>query len=508
MSSLRCPHCQTALTATEAAAGTCPECSGVLSGGPEVVPVAESVPPARGRSRLAFPVGLVTGVVLAVAGAGGAWWAWGPAPFPVAERAEPIDAEAGQRAAAELARAETAAREAQEAAKQADREKAATEQTLITVRDRVQAALGQLTAAEKEKTAVEARLQSAKDQADSLERANKDAAARPRPKEPDVRQFEAQKAALDRVLTDARNRLQAIQAQQADADRQHTAAQARLQAVREQTRQAEGTAQRARDAAQQAEVQRAAADRTLADVRNRLQASRDQSAALDRELADKKAKLADRDRALEARKTQLADLDRAIAAKGAKPVDPPPAPPAIAAEPSAVKPKSAFAHEWLVVGPFPDPDRKGHATAYPAEDGPIDPQREFKGSLRWRVHTSPTDYVDLAGLFKTQDPAVGYAVCWVRASRARKVVLSLGSNDGIKVWMNGKLAIDRAVSRSAAPGQDRVTVDLNTGWNELRVKVDNTGGPWGFYLEARDTTADRPLAGLDYRTTPPEAKKR
>ena len=72
--------------------------------------------------------------------------------------------------------------------------------------------------------------------------------------------------------------------------------------------------------------------------------------------------------------------------------------------------------------------------------------------------------------------------------------------------MGGKLVIDRPVSRSAAPGQDRVTCNLTEGWNEVRVKVDNTGGPWGFYLEARDPVTDKPLAGLEVRNSPPDPK--
>jgi hypothetical protein len=62
------------------------------------------------------------------------------------------------------------------------------------------------------------------------------------------------------------------------------------------------------------------------------------------------------------------------------------------------------------------------------------------------------------------------------------------------------------VSRSAAPGQDRVPFDLAAGWNELRVKVDNTGGPWGFYLELQEPGGNRPLTGLEFRLTPPDPK--
>jgi hypothetical protein len=175
------------------------------------------------------------------------------------------------------------------------------------------------------------------------------------------------------------------------------------------------------------------------------------------------------------------------------------------------RPKSAFTRDWLIVGPFPTPDRKGHDKAFPPEADPIDPKKEYEAGGRkvgWKSHAGGADYVDMAELFKTQDPAVAYAVCWVRASRARSIALSLGSNDGMKVWVGGKLVIDRPVSRSAAPGQDKVTCNLAEGWNEVRIKVDNTGGPWGFYLEPRDPVTDRPLAGVEVRNSPPEKARR
>ena len=62
--------------------------------------------------------------------------------------------------------------------------------------------------------------------------------------------------------------------------------------------------------------------------------------------------------------------------------------------------------------------------------------------------------------------------------------------------------------RPATPFMQLSKASPSAGWNELRVKVDNTGGPWGFYLEARDAVTDKPLAGLDYRSAPPESKKR
>ncbi|MBO0700642.1 MAG: hypothetical protein J2P46_19755, partial [Zavarzinella sp.] len=365
--------------------------------------------------------------------------------------------------------------------------RAAAEDDLVEIESLVQAAEDRLATVRQASTEAEALAQAARssvaDTREAEEKARKARAA--------AQQAETQRAAAERMLADIQVRLPAMQAQHMDLDRQVAAARNRLQAAKDkenQARQGEVEAQRAREAA----------ERQLADTRARLQAVQTAIAALDKTLEERKSKLADRDRALDAKKAQLAELDRAIGLKKA-----------VATAPAEPKAGAAFVRDWLVVGPFADPDRKGHATAYPPETDPVDQAKEYKGVgslLRWRPHNSPTDYVDFAGLFRIQDPAVGYAVCWVKSDKARPAQLSLGSNDGIKVWVNAKVVADRAVSRSASPGQDKVACEFAAGWNELRVKVDNTGGPWGFYLEVRDPGGEKPLAGLEYRTTPPGTK--
>ena len=55
--------------------------------------------------------------------------------------------------------------------------------------------------------------------------------------------------------------------------------------------------------------------------------------------------------------------------------------------------------------------------------------------------------------------------------------LEMGSDDGIKAWLNGKLVHDQWTNRGAAPRQTLVKVKLTKGWNELMLKVvDQTGG--------------------------------
>jgi len=57
----------------------------------------------------------------------------------------------------------------------------------------------------------------------------------------------------------------------------------------------------------------------------------------------------------------------------------------------------------------------------------------------------------------------------------------VGSDDGIKVWLNGKVIHDNPARRGAGPS-DNLTLNLKKGTNSLLVKVDNEGGGgYGFY---------------------------
>ena len=148
----------------------------------------------------------------------------------------------------------------------------------------------------------------------------------------------------------------------------------------------------------------------------------------------------------------------------------------------------------------------GHTRPFPPETEKIALKKYYDGvgiKIRWRLHHSDQDLIDLGKFFNFRLPCVGYGVCWVRAERKRPVVLSIGSDDGIKIWINKKLAFAHEISRHPVPGQDTMRASLSPGWNELLVKVDNTGGEWGFYLELRDPETNKPLQAVEFRTTPP-----
>ena len=58
---------------------------------------------------------------------------------------------------------------------------------------------------------------------------------------------------------------------------------------------------------------------------------------------------------------------------------------------------------------------------------------------------------------------------------------TLGSDDGIEVYVNGWRVHEHRIDRGVAPDQERVRIPLAPGRNALVCKVVNTGGVGGFY---------------------------
>jgi hypothetical protein len=80
----------------------------------------------------------------------------------------------------------------------------------------------------------------------------------------------------------------------------------------------------------------------------------------------------------------------------------------------------------------------------------------------------------------------------IDAAQARQVKLSLGGDDGIKVWLNGKILREDLSYEAAAADQLRPTAELRAGTNEVLVKIVNhrEDGAFFFALEAPDGLSD------------------
>jgi len=106
------------------------------------------------------------------------------------------------------------------------------------------------------------------------------------------------------------------------------------------------------------------------------------------------------------------------------------------------------------------------------------------------------------------DLACCYLYTTVSSDRARSVELSMGSDDGLRFWLNGRLLIDVDVPRSLDPHADLARLELEQGVNHVLAKVCEGHGAWEFQINTRarlDARLDAELQNLlerDFPRTP------
>ena len=151
---------------------------------------------------------------------------------------------------------------------------------------------------------------------------------------------------------------------------------------------------------------------------------------------------------------------------------------------------------WYLIGPF---DNKGLTTVYPPEKE-IDLAASYQGKgelAHWRKMSFPDGQVNDLRKFKQAEKCICYLYRRIDAARPGRMPISLGSDDGIMVWLNGKQLLADDVARPAAADQELLTLDLKAGRNDLLLKIANQSGPWAFYF-ARSVPRNL-VANLDRR---------
>ena len=111
---------------------------------------------------------------------------------------------------------------------------------------------------------------------------------------------------------------------------------------------------------------------------------------------------------------------------------------------------------------------------------------QFKPKVRlgeedyeWATLRSEYGAVDLTQVYDDWF-VVAYAWAQINMPEETHGVLGIGSDDSIKVWLNGELIHKNLVTRGVMADSDRVPVTFKKGKNQLVLKIVNYGGPWGF----------------------------
>jgi HEAT repeat protein len=126
---------------------------------------------------------------------------------------------------------------------------------------------------------------------------------------------------------------------------------------------------------------------------------------------------------------------------------------------------------WMCAGPW----RADGRQAQDLFDIEFPPELPNPADIQWQrapgsVDLSRTGEVDLAGI-AGGDHCVVYAKTRVYVPTSQVIVLAIGSDDGIKLWVNGELVHANNAVRGLTPGQDRAVARLREGWNDVLAKV-------------------------------------
>ncbi|MCK5456076.1 MAG: hypothetical protein KAI45_03050, partial [Melioribacteraceae bacterium] len=170
---------------------------------------------------------------------------------------------------------------------------------------------------------------------------------------------------------------------------------------------------------------------------------------------------------------------------------------------------NSYIKDWLVVGPFPncedcstvsyhhDERCKGFYTDYLKSIGgeknaiPTDGMKvkysEKNIERTWfKIHNAE-DKIHLTNL-DPKDMVVAYAFCQVESPKKQKTILSIGSNDGVRVFLNGEEVHESHDfnGRWLQADNDYVPVELKQGTNNLMLKIDQGTGDFGYVVRFLD----------------------
>lgn len=113
-----------------------------------------------------------------------------------------------------------------------------------------------------------------------------------------------------------------------------------------------------------------------------------------------------------------------------------------------------------------------------------DRQKVDDTTLTWERVRSVDGFVDMQTGF-AKDYTVGYAWAEFESPAETDAWLGLGSDDGVKIWLNGRLVLDKWIRRPSRVDEDVVPLHLQKGPNRMLVKIQNITREWSFIYRLR-----------------------
>lgn len=136
---------------------------------------------------------------------------------------------------------------------------------------------------------------------------------------------------------------------------------------------------------------------------------------------------------------------------------------------------------WQVTGPY----RKDGINYIELVDVVFPPEQGDGAGADWKI--LPVGGGDSPWMFDLGSTTGGenclcYVRTWIYSDKEQAGQLQFATDDGNKVWLNGKVVHADGTGGAAIPGEHKVNVTLGRGANQLLLKVTQATGPWQFCL--------------------------
>lgn len=162
-----------------------------------------------------------------------------------------------------------------------------------------------------------------------------------------------------------------------------------------------------------------------------------------------------------------------------------------------------FITVWHVLGPFPNADDAlWERACFPEPGGEWAPTTQVADTrYTWKAYRTPgtRGVVDLAAAVAPEADVGAYAYAEITVETEQDVVLRIGSDDSVAVWINSRQVHANRVRRGLTIDQDQARARLKAGVNRVLVKCLNNAYAWGFSLRVT-TLAGQPVR---FRQDPP-----
>jgi HEAT repeat protein len=162
--------------------------------------------------------------------------------------------------------------------------------------------------------------------------------------------------------------------------------------------------------------------------------------------------------------------------------------------------QAGYVAPWLVSGPY----RQEGKEAQQLFDLAFAPELPTARNVEWRPLPSTSSLTNWWFADLNQVVGGNHCVVYLKArvwcAKQQPVSLEIGTDDGVKLWINGALVHTNNAVRGFTPGEDKAKAVLKEGWNDFVVKITQHTRGCAAAIRVRNPDGT-PIAGLRVEAT-------